>query len=163
MNWLLEITLILLLATAFVQDYKSRSIHLFVFIGIAVLSTAIFLLEDILMWNVIGLNALFVIVVMMLLFLYTSVKEAQFVNIFKQYFGLGDLLFFLVVTPLLSQRNFILFFITGLVLSGLVHWLLVSKKSGKTIPLAGYLSIYLILLRATDYCLVTNLFYTDLI
>jgi hypothetical protein len=64
---------------------------------------------------------------------------------------------------LFMDRNFILFFITGMLFSGLFHLLLVSAKKQAKIPLAGYLALYIIGLKSFEIISNTDLFYTPIL
>lgn len=159
----LNIALVILLGLAFFQDRKTRSIHLWIFLALAVASSILFVITEF-SWAIVAQNILFTVTVITCLMLYISVKERRFVNIFKRHFGWGDLVFLIVITPLFSNRNFILFFITGIVFSACMHVLMSQlKRSGETVPLAGYLAIYLIALKAVDLMVDRDVFYTDLI
>jgi len=121
-------------------------------------------------WKVLGLNLIFVIVVMSVLFLYVSIREKKLTNIFENHFGIGDVLFFIAVSPLFSTTNFVLFFISGMILSGIFHLAIsqmghyVAKSTTeKTIPLAGYLAVYVLLLKCTSVLSNVDLFNTNLI
>lgn len=168
MDTILNISLFVLLGIAFLQDKQSRSIHVGVFIALGVVTAVLFHLRapqasEGVEWNIVLMNIAFVVMVILGLILYISIKENRLVNIFKAHFGIGDLVFFIAVTPLFSNRNFILFFITGIVFSGALHWMVQRQRSGETIPLAGYLSIYLIALKIIDLSAHEALFYTDII
>jgi hypothetical protein len=125
------------------QDLKFRGIHIAVFPVILLIALYFNFWMN---WGWLDLikSLSFLTVTLVVLFLYLSAKNKGFVPLFKQYLGLGDVLFFIAVLPLFSFRNFILFFITGMLASMLFHVLLSSFQTKKTIPLAGYLSIYLI-------------------
>ena len=162
MELTLDILLIISLLLAFVQDWKERSIHVVIFLAIAGIAVAKFFLTDF-QFSLVGYNSLFVIAVIGLLMLYVSLKSGKGVNIFKEHFGIGDLVFFVAITPLFGNRNFILFFITGLILSAVIHLLVMLFKKESPIPLAGYLSLYLIGIIIVDKIINTDLFYMDII
>jgi hypothetical protein len=156
----LTILLLLLLGISFYQDNKTRTVHLFVLLGIAVLS---FLLMKGDVWAQMLMNLLFVCIVMSSLFIYVSLKQRRLVNIFQAHFGIGDFVFFIAIAPLFSNQNYILFFISGMVFSAILHLIRAKGKSDLTIPLAGYLSIYLSGLLIVDLLLNTELLHTDII
>ena len=163
MSIVLNIALFVLLILAFYQDKKQRSIHLSIFLGLGLVATGFFVLTEF-NWSVVVQNVLFTVIVITGLTLYISLKEQRVVNIFIRHFGIGDLVFLIVVTPLFSNRNFILFFITGIVFSGCMHVLMSQiKRSGETIPLAGYLSVYLILIKTADLFIQDGILYNDII
>lgn len=159
----LNIALTIMLVLAFYQDKKFRSIDIFIFAGIALISSLYFHFSDYLIQGLI-MNWIFTVIVISGLILCISIREKRPVNIFKAHFGVGDLVFFIVVSPLFANQNFILFFITGIVFSCCMHVLMSQiKRSGETVPLAGYLSLYLIFLKALDMLLIKDLFYSNLI
>ncbi|MEO9531926.1 MAG: hypothetical protein ABJG68_15760 [Crocinitomicaceae bacterium] len=162
MEIFLDIALILTLFLAFVQDWKSRSIHVLVFMVIAGIAIGKLTLSSFDL-ALAGYNCLFVFAVIGLLMVYVSLKSGKGVNIFKEHFGLGDLVFYIAITPLFGSRNFILFFISGLILSAVAHLIVILVKKDSPIPLAGYLSIYLIGILLLDKLISTDLFYMDII
>src|SRR5690606_5097641 len=89
-------------------------------------------------------SLLFLTINFVVITIYFSIKNSALINPFKSYIGLGDLLFLLAVVPFFSFRNYLLFFVTGMIFSLILYSLFKKKYLAKTIPLAGYLSIYLI-------------------
>lgn len=160
MSLVFQIILILLLIIAFVQDWKYRAIHWFVFPLIAIDAVLIFFSTQ-QEWKILGLNLIFVLVVMTILFCYVSLREQKWTNIFENHFGIGDVLFFIAVIPLFGSVNYVLFFITGMIFSGIVHGFISLKKERSTIPLAGYLSVYLVALMGVSYFVEIDLFYQN--
>ena len=71
--------------------------------------------------------------------------------------GLGDVLFFLAITPLFNLKTYILFFIIGMIFSLVIHISVNAIKKQKTVPLAGYLSIILIVLIGLEHGLNLNI------
>ena len=157
-----HIVLISLLGISFYQDWKYRAIHWIIFP--LLLITAGFLF-----WNsympleTVLFNLVFLSVVIACLFLYISFKRGGLTNIFKSDLGLGDVLFLIAVAPLFVDRNYILFFITGMIISGVLHLILFANKQSTKIPLAGYLALYLIGLKGIDLFLYNDLFYTPIL
>lgn len=154
-------TLILtvILVFVFLQDFRSRTIHV-------VLPIVLFLLALVINYNSIDLelitiiyNISFILINIAGLFLYFSFKNKKFINPIDSYLGLGDVVFFIAITPLFNLKPFILFFILGLLFSLLLHFGIMFFKKVKTIPLAGYLSLFLILNIATKSILKINLFF----
>jgi hypothetical protein len=160
MSLTLHIILILLLVVACYQDWKFRAIYWFIFPLIAMDALLIFFIQQ-WNWKVLGLNLIFVIAVMMLLFLYVSAREKKWTNLFENHFGMGDVLFFLAITPLFNSTNYMLFFISGMIFSATLHGLVNLRKTSKTIPLAGYLSLYLVALKGFGWWLQDDLFYKN--
>ncbi len=143
------------------QDIKYRHIH--VVLPILVFVAAMYMNKDII-YIYDGLKSLlFLIINFAAITIYFSIKNSQPQNPFKTQIGIGDLLFLIAVIPLFSFRNFLLFFITGMVFSLLLYVLFQNKSQPKTIPLAGYLSLYIMLLMIPNMFLSTNIFYDFII
>lgn len=151
--------LIALMVVAFVQDMRHRAITWYVFPLIGAAAICLFFVEGNSLLNVL-MNLLFVTVIIGCLFIYIALKEKQIVNIFENHFGIGDVLFLVAVTPLFDQQHFVLFFISGMFLSALIHLTVYRKKNVPTIPLAGYLAAYITLLIGIENISDLNLLYT---
>lgn len=157
----LSIVLILSLVLTFVQDYKGRAVSILIFALLAASALGLFMISQ-LDWQMVLTNLAFVVLVIGCLFLYIAVKERGFVNIFKSHFGIGDFVFFLAITPLFANRNFILFFITGMLLSAIIHLITARNQKEQTIPLAGYLAIYVLVLKGIEFSTSQTFLYTDI-
>ena len=159
---LLNIALAIPLIFIYIQDNRDRAVHVFWFVITAALSISIFILNEIQMKDLI-LNLAFGSVLVILLFVYISLKEQKWTNIFKTHFGLGDFVFLLAVAPLFSLRNYVLFIVSGMFFSALVHIIRYGKEVDKSIPLAGYLGVYVIGLKTTEVFVAQFNFYADLV
>ena len=162
LSWILHIALVGALLVSFYQDWKYRAISWMVFPLTLFIAGGIFYTMDIplnVLWN----NLAFLVVVIGMLFVYVSVKRGQLTNIFRADFGLGDVLFLLAVIPLFGVQNYILFFITGMLFSGIVHFIIYAINGNQKIPLAGYLALYIIGLKGADYFVFNNLFYSPVL
>jgi hypothetical protein len=88
---------------------------------------------------------------MALLALYIAVRFGNPFDLFKRYFGWGDVLFLLAITPLCTFREFILLFTAGTIITLALFGIGQLFKKRTTIPYAGYFSLaiiaYLILLQ----------------
>jgi hypothetical protein len=73
---------------------------------------------------------------------------------FSTKLGTGDLLFWLVSTPLFNPVNFLLWMVASLLFSLVAHWfvLLVSGKKQLTVPLAGLQAVALIVILILNQC-----------
>ncbi|WP_379852787.1 hypothetical protein [Flavobacterium zhouii] len=60
----------------------------------------------------------------------------------KEVFGLGDVLFFIFMAFSFSIISFFVLFVFALVFSLLLHSVLQHKQIVKTVPLAGYMSLF---------------------
>lgn len=139
------------------QDIKYRHIH--IGLPILVFVVSIYMNKDIIalfdgLKSVVFIGINFISIVA-----YFSIKKSKFQNPFKQHIGIGDLVFLIAVIPLFSFRNYMLFFISGMILSLVLYAVFQNKSEQKTIPLAGYLSLYIIVLMIPNLFLSTNIFY----
>ena len=142
--------LVLSLLAVLLQDLKFRKIHVVLPVLIFVFSLLIFNKTARLTPKIYVANALFFIIVLAFLILYMSLKNRKFINPFAHYFGLGDLLFFLAVTPLFVTYNYIVFFIFSMVFAIVLQLLFKKTMQHQTIPLAGFSALLLLLLIAKD-------------
>lgn len=162
MTLLIQLSMLPVLVIIFYQDWKYRAVSVLLFPLLLAFSFGLFfLLSEVKLLLV--LNTLFLITIMLCLFVYISIRKGTLTNIFKADFGLGDLLFFVSIIPLLVNQNYILFFISGMLLSGVFHLLFFHKKYNPRIPLAGYLSLYLILWITADIFFKNQFLYTEII
>lgn len=153
----LLIAILFSLCGMFLQDIKSRQIHIgwpiIVFFGGG------YLLMEKLSWNrsieVVAYNWGFLFLTFFFLVVYMSFKNRAFQNPFKNYFGLGDLLFYLAVSPLFVLQNYILFFILSMIFSITVFFVVKKNVKKDSIPLAGYASLLLLILIIKDLLLTS--------
>lgn len=91
-------------------------------------------------------NASFILIQIISVTLYFSLRFRTIINITKKHIGWGDILFFIVVAAVFSPLNFIFFYIISLflILTGSLLFHLFKQKPIKTIPLAGVMAIFLI-------------------
>ncbi|MBX2828090.1 MAG: hypothetical protein KTR22_08000 [Flavobacteriaceae bacterium] len=141
------------------QDFKYRAIHflLVILVFAAGVSLLIFNAVPIAIFAV---TLLFITLMVTLLWLYLSAKNGRWINPFKKYIGLGDVLFFFAVTPLFAVQNYLFFFTTGMVVALFLALLYFRKKHQASIPLAGILAFYLIGLKGFAWVLQKDIFYT---
>jgi len=152
-----NIVLILLFGITFFQDWKDRAVTWIVFPAILIAAIGVSLYSDSSVLTI-AMNITFLIMVLGMLILYISIKRGKLTNIFKTDFGWGDVLFLVVITPLFRDQNYILFFITGMFFSGLIHLVVARLNGNPKIPLAGYLALYLIGLKLVDFFMEKDLF-----
>jgi hypothetical protein len=149
MQTILLVILILLLGVVVFQDFKSRAISWFLipllFIGFIVYGLLHINALELLTYF--GINFMLVAVNLLCVTLFISIKEKRMTNILKNYLGLGDVLFFLVLTVVFSPFNFIFFYIGSIFITALVYGglILVRKEKQLLIPLAGVMSFILMI------------------
>jgi len=156
MKIFIEAILIVLLLLVFFQDLKFRAIHIVLPILIAILGIVILFARPY-PFIVILYNSIFLVITLGGLYLYLLIKQRKPVNPFKS-IGLGDILFFFAVVPYLSNTNYILFFISGMLFS--IVSFLIMKIVSKTnlVPLAGLLALYMVFLRFISYFTVFDFY-----
>ena len=143
---LLEISIIFLLFTIVIQDWKDRAVYWFIFpilacTGILKASVSPGLDQYLISNWLISLS--FLTINTVILIFYLSIKNKKFVNI-TTYIGLGDLLFFITLIFFGTFIHFILFY-TGSLAVSLIIWLTVKKYAKhEHIPLAGLQALCLI-------------------
>lgn len=143
------------------EDFKYRAIH---WIWIALLLLSILLFHPVKWWES-GINVFFLCFQLGILTLYFSIKNKRWTNITLQYLGLGDIVFFIPLCLIFSPINLILFFVLSLTFSlfGFLIYNTFSHRKANTIPLAGCMSIGLILIIVSsfifDFSLNSDLWY----
>lgn len=148
--------LIFLLLFVFYQDVKYRQIHIFLPILIFSLSCIIQKKNTVFSIKLILLNCCFLILTLVLLTAYMSIKNKQILNPFRHYFGLGDFLFFISISPLFVTYNYILGFIFSMVFSIFLQLIFVKLMRIKTVPLAGFSALFLAFIIIKDLFLEYN-------
>jgi Flp pilus assembly protein protease CpaA len=150
----LQILVLLLLALVWIEDLRYRAVSWVIFtalwIGMALLrSLSGESFGDI--WPQLLVNVGLLLIILLLLTLYLLIRSGRLVNITKQHLGSGDILFLLLTACSLSVLNFLFFFVTSLVFTGLVQvvWWTINKN--KHIPLAGIQALLLILFLSSDW------------
>lgn len=126
------------------QDIKDRKVFALLFLFFAVLGCSlhyqntmpeVFLLT-------IAINLGFTAILLIIIYLYSKIKLNRK---FSETLGLGDILFFIALALSFATITFITTFVFALVFSLLMHLFLKSKVYKNTVPLAGYMSLFYIL------------------
>jgi hypothetical protein len=129
---------IFILALIFYQDFRYREIWWFT--PPLLLIGGFFYKWETLNWEYFFFNLLFISFVISFLVVYVRVRFKSS-NLFKDYFGLGDVLVLLAITPFFEFPFFIYFFTASTIIS-LIGFLAASFfKAQKSIPYAGYISL----------------------
>lgn len=167
MNIALLIILVGLLGLVIYQDFKSRAISWFL-IPLLIIAFVIYGLLSLDMKQFatyFAINLSLLLINLLVVTLFISIKEKKLTNIIDKYLGLGDVLFFLVLATVFSPINFILFFIGSILLTTFVYGviILVNKQKQMLIPLAGAMSVLLILTIIAQHFIPSFNFYQDII
>lgn len=146
------------------QDFRWRAIHWItlpvLFILLIIKATGASSLKDII-FNF-ALIAGFLLLQLLVLTLYFSVKERRPVNIIDKYLGLGDVLFFVTIAAGFSFLNYILFYIASFVIIILISVILLAmRRPLKSIPLAGGMALCFLSFLALERFTGISLFYNE--
>lgn len=144
------IGLLFCLLIVFFQDWKYRAIHVVLPILIFLSSYFIIKQENKLSNKIMLLNICFFIITLSILTIYMSLKNKRFLNPFQNYFGLGDLLFYICIAPLFNLKNYILYFILSMFFAICMQFTLRKKMKHNTVPLAGFSALFLFIILAMD-------------
>ncbi len=167
MTGLLFFIIVILLFSIAYMDLKERSVYLFLFVGLFAAIFIYTLLQSrwIAVLHQLLFNAGIVIVVTLFLLLFYLIKGETTGKVINRKLGAGDIVFWISITPLFSAVNFLLFFITSL----LVTLLLVvcslfynRNKEVSVIPLAGYQSVILALVLLVNQGMFHHNLSTDI-
>lgn len=144
----LQIVILLCLAFIFYQDLSFRAVYWFCFPVLAILLSVLkYRLTDFNDMIVDAGYAMgFLLVQLLFLWIYFSVKHKSMVNITNNYLGWGDILFLIAITCYLSPGNYVLFYIASLIL--VLLYAVFSKyvirgTNHEHIPLAGLQALLL--------------------
>lgn len=167
MSNLLSILMISLLAILTYQDFKSKQISWFLipllFIGFVTIALLRVQAAELLTWF--GVNLLIVLLNLVGVTIIISIKERKVTNIIDSYLGLGDVLFFVVLTVVFSPLNFMIFFLGSILITTLVYggFILFNKNKRTLIPLAGTMSLLLVAAFFIEHFYPEFRFYHDII
>ena len=133
---LLHLLILLPLAPMMLSDWKSRTVNIGWLVLLFVLTGGCAIYENGLSQTLIntGLNLSILLVLGLALWAYAKLRGKRLAEMG----GLGDILFFAAITPLLSPEDYIRLMIAMLVTS-LILWALLKKKHHlETIPLVTF-------------------------
>ncbi|MFC1223748.1 hypothetical protein ACFE6N_08060 [Pedobacter sp. BG31] len=153
--FLLQGAIFMVLAGMVYQDFKYRGIYWWMF-------PILFLLMTTATVQVLGFSGtvaqagksiLFLALQFAVLTGYISIKQKKLTNIFDGFFGLGDLLFLVVLCVGFSFLNYVLFYLLSLMFIILFTAIFgyQSTAHGKKIPLAGYQALLFMILMAISW------------
>lgn len=151
MFWLIGLTICLLGIIAF-QDLKERAVSWILFPTVALTMVGlnfINLSSSYFYWSI-SINCVLVSIILMTLYFYAKFKMRRPLT---QVFGIGDILFFYAFALGFPSVSFIILFVFSVFFSLLIHLFLNRGSKEKHIPLAGLMSIFLILALVTDLLL----------
>ncbi len=133
-----------------VQDFKHRKVYWFLF-PLALLCC--FFIQ----WNLFSvtmvfenfwINILIVSIMLSSVLLYFQIKGVKIIDFFKNKLGIGDVVLFPIPALIFSPVNYVLYLTLGMFLTLILSMVLNNKN--KSIPLAGYLSIILVVIHVSN-------------
>lgn len=134
-------SLLLCLLIMLWQDWKYRRIH--VLLPILVFAIGMFMVNGFFIYKAILINVAFFAIVFSCLVLYMSIKAKAFLNPLEHYFGLGDVMFYIAISPLFDVKQYAVFFITSMLFALIMQLILKKYSTHKTVPLAGFSALLL--------------------
>ena len=156
-----------MLTVVVVQDFKSREISWFL-IPLLVVGFVLYALQQIGIDELLiyfGINFMIVALNLLGVTVMVSLKEKRLTNILKNYLGLGDVLFFLVLTVVFSPFNFLFFYLGSIFITAIIYGTVMQFNQQKKmlIPLAGAMSLLLILTLIIEQVTPSFQLYQDFI
>lgn len=153
----LNIAIIGLLLWVFYQDLKERKVTILLLLLLLALGGFLhsqFHMFEIFMIHI-GINIAVIGFILLILWLYTRwvMKKRLF-----EAFGLGDLVFFLILAVSFPIPTFLIVFSSSLVFAFIIFMVLKPSLKEQTIPLAGFQALFVLLMMTSN--LIFN--FTDL-
>ena len=153
----LKIFLSIILLIIFYQDAKTRLVYLILYAFAGGASILLFLLNnsypEFFLSIVLNLSFLVILGGCTTIYFLLRKKSIEFI---KNSIGSGDLIFFLILTLSFPFMRFIYFFACSLLFSIVVHWIFEKKES--IVPLAGYMSVFYVLILVVTSAIGFNLY-----
>jgi len=146
MHILIKILMILLLIGTIYQDFKTRSISWYLLAMLA----AVFILnalkyhETNVMIRYVFYNIGITTIMLAAVSVYFKLKYRQGLNLINKQLGFGDILILYILCLGFSPLNFVAFLLMAFLLTLIIHITgsIITRRKSRTIPLAGYLSVF---------------------
>ena len=142
---IVKVLILVVLGIITYQDLKTRWVYAFLFPVLTIMLGVLhyFQVQPIHFAYAMGMNIGFVLLLLSVLYVYSQIKIKK--PFFKEVFGLGDALYFIALAAAFPTITFIVLFVFSILFSAL-SWLFLNKNfKHETIPLAGYMSLFLML------------------
>ena len=155
---ILKILLISTLGFIFYQDIKERAVYWFLFPVFGLCGAVLFYNNTLpeLFYVSILMNSIFISLLLLVVFLYSKLKLKS--NFFDA-IGLGDVLLFLGLVFSFSTVSFLIIFVFSLLFALLLHVFIKQYSKLKSVPLAGYISLFFALAYLSHWSGVTSSLY----
>ncbi len=143
--------ILLSLGAIIYQDIKSREVYWFL-LPVLMLLFGYQHYQNVLsihFINAVLVNIAIITLVLSVLYVYTFLKIKK--SFFKEVFGPADALFFFALAVAFPTVTFVIIFVFSLLFS-LITWIVLKHKSNyNTIPLAGYMSCFVLFIFAANW------------
>ena len=138
-----ELAIVCALLFIVYEDFRYRAIH---WAWLVVLVGGILASYQLDFFSV-AINLLLFCIQLLVLTIYFSLKHGRLVSLPKEHLGWGDILFYIPLAMVFSPENLIVFCVLSFSITILSFGLyqIAKKQQTPTIPLAGCLSIFLLL------------------
>ena len=146
----LKILILLLFAIVTYEDISSRMVHAIIFPILAIALGYHYLqyTTPFLFFINVIMNLILVSGILLILFVYCKLCiKKTFLN---NSFGLGDLFFFYTVSLAFPTMTFVVLFVFSLIFSLALHLIIKQNKIQNTIPLAGYMALFFVIILSVN-------------
>ncbi|HAV54825.1 MAG TPA: hypothetical protein DCX41_07855 [Aequorivita sp.] len=141
------------LAFIFFQDYRDRQVYIFLFPLFGILGSYLFFLSSSLEYYFFSVCMNLGIILIVVLLNYFFAELVLKMSLLKEAMGLGDILFFIAFAISFPTVTFINFFVFSILFTFVLHLALskLLKKKNRNIPLAGYMSLFLMAIYSVSW------------
>lgn len=157
--WWLKMLAIITFFTILFQDNKDRKVYWFLYPIIGLLTFFIQINESSFLISAANsmVNLAFVFIILSVSYFYAKLKlKKHFTN---EVLGIGDILFFIFISFSFASISFAVLFVFSLLFSLLLHFVLKNNNIDKTVPLAGYMSLFFGTIYMVSFFCDTNFLY----
>lgn len=143
MTLVVKVLMVIVLGGIAYQDIKDKSVYAILFLLFAILGAYLHYqntMPEVFLITIV-MNLGFTLILILMVYLYSKIK--LHLN-FKETIGLGDIVFFIAIALSFATITLIITFVFALIFSLLLHMVKKSNQQNKTVPLAGYMSLFYI-------------------
>jgi hypothetical protein len=159
---IIDLLIISVLLVVVFQDFRHREISWslipLIFAGFTFKGLLLISGKELLSYFI--FNVFFILLQFTCLMLFYSLKNKKLYNIINTHIGLGDILLFVSLTVAFSRVNFILFYLSSMLITAIFFLIRNGYRQSKDIPLAGCVALTLIVLISAGFFSEIN-FYSD--
>lgn len=157
--WILKALLIICFIIILCQDTRERMVYWFLYplIGILAFLNQSYDSNYIIAGANSLLNLSLISIIIFVIYLYSRFFIKK--GFIDKTIGIGDLLLFIFLCFTFSSISFIILFSFSLIFSLLLHLYFKNKVSDKTVPLAGYISLFFAVVYLASFFIAPKYFY----